>query len=161
MCGKECGTIKAVIEGSQLNVCPDCAKFGKIVPQDRRPAFNNNYNTTHNSPVHKSQVNAPASPVTYLAVIDDFADKIRQKRDSLCITQDDLAKMMSERASLFQKIESGHFKPSIELARKLENFLKIKLVETREEEAVAASKKDPNILTIGDLIQMKMAQSKK
>ena len=39
------------------------------------------------------------------------------------------AKKLNERHSIMQKIESGQFKPSIDMAHKLEKILKIEIVE--------------------------------
>ncbi len=151
MCGKETRLIRALIEGSEMNVCDACVKFGKPVPKPKkieivpRPA-------PKPSP-RPAQRNS--SPQYYLVVVDNYADIIRQKRDSLGLRQEDLAKLINEKSSLLQKIESSHFKPNIPLARKLESFLKIRLVEQKEEEDVKLESRKCDGMTIGDLIQIR------
>jgi len=62
---------------------------------------------------------------------------------------------MNEKESLIQKIESGHYEPSILLAKKIGRFLKIKLLEEHEEKHEKQSKSKTDSLTIGDFIKVK------
>lgn len=151
MCGKETGLIHALIEGSELDVCETCIKFGKPMPRPRKIEIVPRLAPKSlPRPVLKSN-----SPQYYLAVADNYADIIRQKRDSLGLKQEDLAKLINEKSSLLQKVESNHFKPNLPLARKLESFLKIKLIEQKEEEDVKADNRKSDGMTIGDLIQIR------
>ena len=52
-------------------------------------------------------------------------------------------------------MESGEFKPSIPLARKLEKFLRIRLVDKYAEKHETRAKSPKGILTIGDLIKVR------
>ena len=58
---------------------------------------------------------------------------------------------------MLHKIESGHLKPDLALARKLEKALKISLVEQVEVEVGGGpgEKKKGDGLTLGDLITIK------
>lgn len=138
MCGKDTNLIKTLIEGSELNVCNRCTKHGKILPKPKKIIIK-----------PKQQYKGPQ---LFLTVVNDYSQKVKQRRESLGLKQEDLAKTLNEKWSIIQKIESNHFKPSLKLARKLEKFLKIKLVEQREEEKVTL-KTSKDVLTIGDLIK--------
>ena len=88
-------------------------------------------------------------------VVDDFAEKIRIKREKLGLKQEDFAKKIGEKESVVHKLETGEFEPSLELAKKLEKVLNIKLIEEYEEEHKATTKATSIITTIGDLVKIR------
>lgn len=144
MCGTDTNLVKTSIEGSELNVCNKCANFGKIINKPRtivfkpKPAtFNKNSSLT-------------------LSIIPNYASVIKSKRESLELNQEDLAKKLNEKWSVIQKIESNSFKPSFDLARKLERFLKIELVEQIKEEQIENIKQSSEVFTLGDIIKQKL-----
>lgn len=67
-----------------------------------------------------------------LDLIENYGEIIRNARIKMGISQEELAKQISEKLTIIKKIEQGSFKPPIELARKLEKFLKIKIIEKVE-----------------------------
>ena len=109
LCGKEGSTVQASIEGVNMTVCRDCGKFGKIIdaPKRTQPKFKREIRELETSNV----------------VVLDIAQKIRSAREQKGLNQEDFAKLVNEKASIIHKIESGSFKPSIPLAKKLEKFL--------------------------------------
>ena len=147
MCGKETGLLKAIVEGTQLKVCPDCSKFGRVIGRIAEPI----------SEKKKKQVEEKeAGPEIVEGIISDYPAKVKNARESAGLKQEELAKKLNEKESVIHKIETGHYEPNLALARKLEKFLKIALVESYEiekEEKAKTSSEGP--LTIGDLIKMK------
>ena len=150
MCGSGGQLYKAIIEGAQLNVCHECSKFGKViniikqeVPNKIKPKADGVYGDDE-----------PQKEIMQV-IVGDYAAKIKKKREILGLKQEEFAKKINEKESLVQKIESGHFEPSIGLAKKIEDFLKIRLIEDYEErhEKQASSKTDS--FTIGDFIKAK------
>ncbi|MEM4247283.1 MAG: multiprotein bridging factor aMBF1 [Candidatus Woesearchaeota archaeon] len=144
MCGKDAELFNAVIEGIQLRVCAHCSKFGnvikKVVPK------------TTTKPAKVKQ-----EPVAVEQVVSDYAQRIKNAREKRNLTQKDFAKLVAVKESLIHKIETGHFEPPIELARKMEKILRITLVEVREENAVMPQEKGEKYvgMTIGDIIKIK------
>ncbi|MEM1574836.1 MAG: multiprotein-bridging factor 1 family protein [Nitrososphaerota archaeon] len=67
-----------------------------------------------------------------LELIENYGEIIRNARIKMGLSQEELAKQISEKLTIIKKIEQGAFKPPIELARKLEKFLKIKIIEKVE-----------------------------
>ena len=71
----------------------------------------------------------------------------------------EVAKRIAEKESVVHKVESGHMKPNLSLARKFEKFLKISLVETVELDGAGKGAKkagsSTGSLTIGDMIKVK------
>ena len=144
MCGNETQLFKAVIEGTELQVCRKCAKFGKILRKVRI--------------VQKQKPATLKEPKKELieVVVNDFAKRVRESREKTGMTQEEFAKAINERESIVKKLETGAFVPPISMARKLEKLLKIKLVEEVEEEQFASKqKKRAEGLTIGDILQLK------
>lgn len=150
LCGKESeDSYKAVIEGTEMNVCANCARFGRVVAkkiapvkQDKHPEF---------------ERKIEKAPEISDSVIPGFYKKIRERREQMKLKQEDFAKMLSIKESMLHKIETGDFIPAIELAKKIEHILKIKIVEEIEEkpEHVIGQKGSGNAMTIGDMIKIR------
>ena len=62
-------------------------------------------------------------------IVEDYAELIKNKREEMQMTQDDLAKKIFERKNVLSNIERGELLPDINTARKLEKVLNIKLLE--------------------------------
>jgi putative transcription factor len=149
MCGKEANLVKARIEGTVLELCEQCAKFGEIIskPEIRskeipapRPVF------------------VPKRKEIVQMITSDYAQKVRNAREKLGLTQEEFAKKLNEKWSIMQKIESGQFKPSIDLARKLERVLGIELIEQYEEGGeipLPTPTKKGGEFTLGDFVKDK------
>ncbi len=148
LCGAKTENLfRAIVEGTELNICKDCAKYGKIIEKKPVKVIEEK----------KEYVRKPAEPEKEIiqVIVPDFAQRIRNKRESFKLKQKEFAKKISEKESLIHNLETGSFKPSISLARKLEKFLKIKLIEEYEEEHEQSSETKPEGFTIGDLIKVK------
>ncbi|MCW4015698.1 MAG: multiprotein bridging factor aMBF1 [Candidatus Bathyarchaeota archaeon] len=160
VCGRQIfgAPIRAVIEGANLNVCDKCAKLGsghwEPKPQPRRRA-------------KPSMVRQPVQPFTKrkqtatvpetLELVENLGQLVRQARESLGMSHDDLGKKTRERVSVLRKIESGKMVPDLVLAEKLEHTLKIKLrVPPSEPKAQFNASSKPHGTTLGDLIQFKV-----
>ena len=149
MCSVKQASVKADIEGAKLSVCEGCARYGKVLGRISSPA-----------PAGKrpAAAAAPAKTTETVQLIrGDYARIIKSARERLGLKQEDFAKRLMEKESLLHKVESGHMKPDLTLARKLERALKISLVEQVELESSPGheEKNRKSGLTIGDLIKVK------
>ena len=148
LCGREAELYTAEIEGTTLKVCEKCSSMGKVIKRPAPPKVK--------KPVKKKFVRK-AEPVKEIveAVVEDYAKKIRQAREKTGMTQKEFARKLNEKESILHKLETGSFKPSLALAKKLEKLLHIKLVEQREEEKEQVTPKTGKSsgLTIGDIIK--------
>ena len=147
MCGNEGNLFKISIEGTELNVCKNCTKHGKVIKGLRRE-----------KPMSKKIIieKKLAEKEIFQVIVENYWKQVKEKREKLGITQKDLAKKLNEKESIIHKIESAHFKPSIKLAEKIERFLGIKIIDEYEEETKKEYKKtSSNALTIGDTIKVK------
>ena len=146
MCGKEGRLSKTSIEGTTLNVCPDCAKYGTKVNEFKDLAY------------PKSKKFIEEGPKSINIVLPNFASIIKSKRESLGLTQEQLAKRLNEKESLIQSIEKGR-SPNINFAKKIERNLNISLIKeyTESHEEI---KVDTTKATIGNMIKFKVRKKK-
>ncbi|MEM0217217.1 MAG: multiprotein bridging factor aMBF1 [Candidatus Nezhaarchaeales archaeon] len=142
LCGKPIigKPMKAWIEGAQLTVCYRCSRYGSAVKPAAQRA------TLHQLPKRKEV----RTELENIVLVDKYNVLIRQARESMGLTQEDLARLIGEKESVIRRLESGRMIPSLELAKKLERLLKIKLYEeARQEQDVPRPQNFE--LTLGDV----------
>ncbi|MAG08060.1 TIGR00270 family protein [Candidatus Woesearchaeota archaeon] len=145
LCGKETNLFLADIEGTELNVCSNCSKFGRVIKEIRAEE------KEKKPKEEKNQITE--EPEIIDSIVADYAEIIRKKREQLGLKQEDFAKKISEKESTVHHLEIGKLEPSIELARKLERLLKINLIETIEVEQEKTKQEKSDVLTIGDILK--------
>ncbi|MEM1666659.1 MAG: multiprotein-bridging factor 1 family protein [Nitrososphaerota archaeon] len=102
-------------------------------------------------------------PMEKIDYVEGFHVRIKNARERMGLSQEELAAQLNEKATLIKKIEQGEVKPSIELARKLEKFLKIQIIEEVTEDyryGPFLSKPQPGGYTLGDVMK-KLGEEKK
>ena len=145
MCGKDTQLFTAELEGSMLNLCESCAKYGKMIKKVAQTQ-------THSKGIIKK---APLSKKQFVElIVDDFAAKIRNAREKLQLNQEDFAKKLNEKISVIHHFETGKMVPSLDLARKLEKALHITLVEMHEESSGGQKEGKSEAMTIGDIVKI-------
>lgn len=157
MCSSPEKTYKIEVEGSILNVCEKCASFGKVVSRVKQELPEKKKKKLEKAAEKLAEEKARKETETVQLIVPDYSKIIKTAREKTGLKQEELAKRLAEKESIIHKLESGTMKPDIPLARKLEKFLRIKLVEEVEvDESAADSKaKSSARLTIGDLIRIK------
>ena len=135
---------RVLLDGAEVVLCDECfaklSKSGRVAPV----------------PARKVSVarggRQPARPrQEQMELVEDYPDIIRRAREAMGWTQAALAQKLRVSEDLVRKIEQGKVKPTIELARKMESLLKVKLlqpVELEEEELPPADEG----LTLGDVV---------
>lgn len=154
MCGKEGPRRNVFIEGTEMSVCKVCQKFGKPATVSKKPSFAKKDFKNSKRPAFEKPT-TPRKEKLFI-VVEDYADIIKSKREELKLTQEELAEKLNEKLSILQKVEAGNFRPNIPMAKKLEKFFKVKLVESHVEEHKAAPRKAKSEgFTLGDMIKIK------
>lgn len=146
MCGKETEIVTAEIEGTTMEVCRDCAKFGKIVSKPRP--------TMIKKEKPKPKIALPEREII-LVIVENYGERIKKKREQLGLKQEELAKKLGIKESLLHKLEAGYFEPNMDLARKFERILGVKLVVQHEEVRKRKEISAGDRFTIGDFIKVK------
>jgi len=145
MCGKHDNLTDILVEGSALSVCKKCTKYGTLINK-----------TVVSILINKPREIKLEEEKEFISL--EFPSRIKKAREGLNITQEDLAKKISERESIIKQLEQGHMKPTFSLAKKLEQYLKITLIESNipKEEAVETKIDFSNAtVTIGDLLKLR------
>jgi putative transcription factor len=151
--------LRVIIEGAKLTVCGECAKHGKTVWEEEPKPQITQKPTAKTSPTSKVQSKGPQreTTVTNLELIENFDIKIRQAREKMGISHEELGKKIKEKVSVLKKIETGKMTPDNKLAAKLEHALKIKLLTPASEETlqkITVPKPPSRELTLGDILQL-------
>ncbi len=119
LCGKESNKLfRAEIEGAVLLVCKNCLSYGRKLAEKRedfRPKF-------------EPKIFKPRELEEYV-LVDEYWNVIRKAREKQGLSREQLAKKIFEKESVIRRLEEGTLEPSIELARKLEKALQIKIIE--------------------------------
>lgn len=105
-------------------VCGNCARLGKQVagPIVRQARPNPMKSPFRPNPLAR----VPAS--SELDVDPDYNVKIRQAREKLGLSQEDLGRMLNEKLSVIRMVESKKLRPDPVLARKFMHHLKVNLM---------------------------------
>ena len=150
MCGKETRLFKTDVEGSILNLCKGCSKFGKVVS-----VVEEKKKEKEIKKIVPSKVKETKGEEVVLTIVSGYGEIIKRKREQLGINQEDFAKKINEKKALIHKIEINQFEPPIDLARKIEKFLNIELIEQQELVKDKLSKTKSEGFTIGDFIRVR------
>ncbi|MCI4339136.1 MAG: multiprotein bridging factor aMBF1 [Thermoplasmata archaeon] len=137
MCGNDVEmTSRVRVEGSTLNLCGDCARFGKAVDPPpapmaapagpRRTAYAGGASRPGGGG-RSMQERDLYTEIGEMELAPDWAKRIRIAREALHWTPEELGKKLNEKKSVVLKIESGSFRPADDLVRRIERLLKVRL----------------------------------
>ncbi|RLE57877.1 MAG: TIGR00270 family protein [Thermoprotei archaeon] len=166
-----------VLDRATLRVCRRCAqkysKRAQVIPPGRArsmsaattPKITTQMSTPRPVPRASRRVSTLGTPreLRY-EIVEDFAERVKRAREQLGLTRELLARLVNEKESVIRRIEEGSLEPTIELARKLERVLKIKLLEpVLEEEEMESyvSKSRGFELTLGDVVVIREKKREK
>lgn len=142
---------RIVIDGSALEVCKSCARFGK--PEDKWSPVPRKM-----VPVERAfTVKRPRPRDQFkdlVELVPEFGRKIREARESLGLSPEELGAKIKEKAALIRKIEREEISPEDEIRKKLERELNIKLTDQANEAKIKASSASRG-LTLGDIASIK------
>ncbi len=88
-------------------------------------------------------------------LVEDYGVLIKRAREGMGLTQEQLAKRLGIKLSYLKKIENNLIPPSIDLARRIEKALNIKIIKRVEEEyyPLESPEEDVSGVTLGDLLK--------
>ena len=150
-----------VLEGVKMYVCREC--YMKLTKGKTVKTLETSI-TLRTQRVQQKMYKQPKraklrSYIEELEVVPDYAQRVKRARERLGWSIQVLAQKVGEKESVLRRIEAGRLIPTIDLARKLENILKIKLlepvVEEGEEYSYTPSKYRHSELTLGDIVTIR------
>jgi len=150
---------RVVIEGAKLTVCTECAKHGKVTWEPTKPSAAPKptvigQGVPIQGPIQIKKKVITARVDTSREIVETYAEVIREAREHLGYTHEDLGKKINEKESVLRKIETGNMVPNDQLISKLEHTLKIKLLVPVAEEKVPLPKTTSREFTLGDAIKL-------
>jgi len=146
------------LEGSIVVACEQCSRYGEIVAEAEPPKPKPRVVEKRTEVEERVNIEERPEFVLYIQeeLVEGYPELIKNKRESLGMKQEELAKKINEPSSLVHRVESGRFEPNPKIAKKIQSVLGIKLMEkTGSEELGAMTSKVPDELTLGDLVIVK------
>jgi putative transcription factor len=142
---------RIVIDGSALDACKSCARFGKAEekwsPVTRKVA-----------PVERTFAQPRPKPRDHfkdlVEIVPEYGRLIREARESLNLAPEELALRIKEKATLLKKIEREEIVPEDSTRVKLERELHIKLTDKATDAQVKARSSGKG-LTLGDIANIR------
>lgn len=147
ICGSPTGgrPYRALVDGVEMILCVSCyvrlSRTGraKLVKETKSHA-------------QKRSLPRPRRPsIELLDLVEDYPDRIREAREARGWSTAVLAQKLRISETMLRKIEQGKIKPTIDLAKRIEKLLGIRLLEPIDEiedyEAGAATG-----ITLGDIV---------
>jgi len=147
---------KVVIEGAKMLVCNECVKLGSIYWEEKTEPRLKRIAKRLPTPVIPTRKQPTIKVEESIDLVEDFSSRVRQAREKLGLSHEDLGRKISEKVSVLRKIESRKMTPDQKLAEKLQHALKIKLLaEISEPKVPSKALAAPKPVTLGDIVQLK------
>jgi len=147
---------RIVIDGSALEVCKGCARFGK--PEDKWSPVPRKM-----VPVERAFAVARPKPRDHfkdlMELAPDFGRKLRKAREGQGLSLEDLAAKIKEKATLLRKIEREEISPEDGVRKKLERELKIVLTDQANDARIKSGASGRG-LTLGDIASIRRKNEK-
>jgi putative transcription factor len=146
-----------LVEGSKLNLCPNCARFGDEYKGANTP--------TQGSPVPKSVIEDRLQrrerrmqtrdiySVSSRELIGDYGAVIRSAREAKGLDQEEFAKSIFERKGTIARLEANDLVPDDKLINKLEKALEICLKEEVQSGGQIGGGKKAEGMTLSNFIK--------
>ncbi len=145
LCGRPTKDIYVLnVENVELRTCASCAKGKKVVRTELEPQPQR-LSTAHYRPKKVREEDK--------LLVDNYASAIRNAREGMKIPLKVLAEMLNEKEHLLLRIEEGKTMPTIELTKRLEKALKIKITEDPKEPEKKFNAGKSQGATLGDFVE--------
>lgn len=152
VCGREIvgKPARSLVEGATLIVCQQCSSLGTQLPN-----FPNRSSRPVPAPSHtRAPIERLPKAIEESDLVEEYSTIIKEAREKLGLSQQDLAFKAKEKLTVIQKIEIGKMLPTMRLTKELEHILRVKLLAPREDlEMQVAPRKPPPAsgVTLGDV----------
>ncbi len=164
MCGNNVPATRAcMVEGTMLNLCPNCSKFGDSYKPSNRSDERSGYSGGTNNAVIKERLERREKRMQtrdiYSAnggveLITDYGEVVRKAREKKGLTAEEFAKSINEKKGTIVKIESQTLVPDDKLISKLEKALSIKLKEAMTDGGTVGGGQKSQGMTLGNFIKV-------
>ncbi len=145
ICGAEEQLFKTEIEEAEMAVCQSCSEYGNVVSKITKEP-----KSTGKTNEEKEQKSERKRQIKLIK--SGYPDLIKDKRESKGLKQEEMAHQIGEKESVIHKLETGSMEPDMDLARRLEDFLGIELVEEYRGESETPQGSESPEMTVGDMV---------
>ncbi|MEZ0248425.1 MAG: multiprotein bridging factor aMBF1 [Thermoproteus sp.] len=136
------------LDNAVLHVCRRCAAtYGAVQVAEEQKRVS--------PPPRRVQPPPPRRAVERYEVVEEYAEVIRRARESLGLSREALASYIGVKESILRRVESGQLVPDVQLARKLERALGVKLLVPAQQAEEAAGAPARRELTLGDVAEVR------
>ncbi len=152
VCGREIvgKPARSLVEGATLIVCKQCSSLGTQLP-----SFPSRTARPIPMPSHThAPIERLPKAIEDSDLVEEYSIIIKEAREKLGLSQQDLAFKAKEKLTMIQKIEIGKMLPTMRLTKELEHILRVKLLVPREEVEIpppARRPAQPSGVTLGDV----------
>lgn len=164
MCGKDVpGTRPMMVEGTKLNLCPNCARFGDSYKPSNRMDEGSVYSSggVNRSVIEerlekrerRMQTRDIYASSGGVELLSDYGAVVRKARLKTGMTEEEFAKSINEKKGTILKVESQTLVPDDKLVAKLEKALSIKLKEVVQDGGSVAGGSKSEGMTLGNFIK--------
>jgi putative transcription factor len=167
LCGKDAGpTRPAFIEGTKLNVCQNCMRFGEEYKAQQASASGKPRSSTASAPSavvieerlqkreKRMQTKDVYANTQSVELVDDYGRVIKEARTAAGMDLEQFAASIFEKKGILAKVEANDLVPDEKLMKKIEKALNIKLTEVVQ--ASAGTNRTPGAkMTLENFIKKK------
>jgi len=139
ICGIRKASKRVLIEGAFVWVCEICSKELSVKEIEKKK--------------EKRSIERKIEIYEEETIDERFYEKLRKYRESRNLKQEEMARILGIKESLYKGLEEGRIKPSIELAKKIEKIIGEKII-IREKLDEKDEKKEFK-LTVADVLDFK------
>ena len=140
LCGRDAegGLYLISVEGARMNVCRKCTSHGKIIETPKpiyavKKSFAVKTYGAFGSPGNKKSGNVDIE-TGEPELIEDYSAAIKKAREKMGLNHKDFAMKINETENVIRKVELGKIVPTDNLARRIEKFAGVKLLEVPKKE---------------------------
>jgi len=185
ICGREipeASAFKIYVENIEMIVCPSCylkyisggsrnigrssVEGSDTIKKNQRISTESSVKHTTFTPMMPQRSGVKRAQQVNLKIVEkyeidpNYPEIIRRAREQRNMSTKDLALRLGESENVIKRIEAGKLTPTIDLARKIENILGVKIIVMKTEEEVLTSSssklaKVSSDLTLGDVVTIR------
>jgi putative transcription factor len=128
VCGREIygNPYYRVIEGGKLTVCGQCSQFSQQTWDPTRPQARKMPTRRRSAqPRRRSDIDTAEN----LELVEGYGMLVKKARQKKGLSVEDFAKQIREKESVVKKLEKENMNPPMNLVRKVQNALGVKILE--------------------------------
>ncbi len=155
------------LDGYKASLCSNCARKVKgVKKKDEKTTLPQKLEVPleRPPPSKPKEVRTSKREKVEVELVEDYGRKIREAREALGLSIEQVAAALNIKASLLRNIESERVVPSFEVARNIEKLLEISIVQRNPERAQVTSSTSQQVyssITLGEAVEVKRKRRKR